>query len=795
MVAEAHVQFLIQRASGRGFVLVQVRKDALRIGRGTNAELRSENPAVALEHAIIEMEAGGYVITDKGSITGTYVNRKPVESARLAKGDIIEVGDLRIDVQLVEPGKPLFLRVVPTEVRSNEAGDGQEEDATIAPATPGRAAVRAKKVDYVSAYRLSRPWLTKLTLTALGLIVTLGVIGEVIRPEKQKAFMPGGLSSAHSRARDTAGNVVAEECSACHTPWKSVENAKCLACHARPPHAMSELNPPDCFQCHAEHRGEMTLAANADERCTGCHADLTKHVPSPGASRHPLPASGERGNEAQTVAGSPSPRLRGEGGQRPDEGRRFGGGRYSFTDIATIPAFGDAHPELVPPPDIDNIRFNHKLHLAQGGIFNATGRREKLQCVNCHNLVTVKEKTDPVPLEFEKHCQRCHRLTFDAKLPDAEVPHGGDPKTAYGYIAYIYAGNRDLVGKPPDVVRRTLATRQSVQLDARAQINGEQVIKTKCAKCHDIVRKGQQLIVNAPVIRRDWFDSAKFSHGKHANVDCERCHAGARTSVATSDVLMPSRRDCTACHAKNATGTQAASTCKTCHEYHLHTQKRVVMASLALAGPGGLGRGGRMLQGILLAVIVVLLLVVLVPVGIALAARLRPERPAPAPKQPVPPTTKIPAIRAEIPTDKVSRSDVPPPIPAPSSPKTIADTQLEKPLPQADAATGGGTQMLEWYGLLKCTSGVLDGQRFTIEDEGLYIGRDPALAQVVIPDTKISKRHVRIVPRDGKVWAIDEGSTNGTYVTGHSGRITEVQLKRGDTIILGDNTATFVYQI
>jgi pSer/pThr/pTyr-binding forkhead associated (FHA) protein len=765
VVAEGHVQFLIQRASGRGYVLVQVRKDALRIGRGTNAELRSENPAVALEHAIIELEAGGYVITDKGSITGTYVNRKPVESARLAKGDIIEIGDLRIDVQLVEPGKPLFLRVVPTEVRATDAADEQDEDITIAPATPGRAAVRAKKVDYISAYRLSRPWLTKLTLTALGLIVALGVIGEVIRPEKQKAFMPGGLSSAHSRARDTAGNVVAEQCSACHTPWKSVENAKCLTCHARPPHAMNELNPPDCFQCHAEHRGEMKLAANADERCTGCHANLRAHM-------------------------KPNIEL---------ASLRYAGGRYTFPAIATIPAFGDSHPELVPPPDLDNIRFNHKLHLAQGGIFNATGRRETLQCINCHSLVTVKEKTDPVPLEFEKHCQRCHRLTFDAKLPDAEVPHGGDPNTAYGYIGYIYAGNRDLIGKPPDVVRRILATRQSVELGTRAQINGEQVIKTKCAKCHDIVRKGQQLIVNAPVIRRDWFDSVRFSHGTHANIDCERCHAGARTSVATSDVLMPSRKDCTVCHAKNAADTQDVSTCKTCHEYHLHTQKRVVMASLALQGPGGLGRGGRMLQGILLAVIVVLLLVVLVPVGIALVARLRPERsaPAPAPKPtvPVPPTSKVPAIKVEIPTDKVSRSDVPTstPNPSPPSPKTIADTQLEKPLPQA--ATGGGTQMLEWYGLLKCTSGVLDGERFTIEEGGIYIGRDPALSQVVIPDTKISKRHVRIVPRDGKVWAIDEGSTNGTYVTGHSGRITEVQLKRGDTIILGDNTATFVYQI
>jgi len=65
----------------------------------------------------------------------------------------------------------------------------------------------------------------------------------------------------------------------------------------------------------------------------------------------------------------------------------------------------------------------------------------------------------------------------------------------------------------------------------------------------------------------------------------------------------------------------------------------------------------------------------------------------------------------------------------------------------------------------------------------------------VIPDSKISKRHVRIVPRDGKVWAIDQDSTNGTYLAGSPTRITEVQLKRGDILILGDNTATFVYQI
>jgi len=97
------MSFLLQRVSGRNLTLTQVSGSVLRIGRGTNQELRSENPAVALEHAVIESDAAGYLITDKGSITGTYVNRKPVETARLSKGDVIEVGNLRIEVQIADP--------------------------------------------------------------------------------------------------------------------------------------------------------------------------------------------------------------------------------------------------------------------------------------------------------------------------------------------------------------------------------------------------------------------------------------------------------------------------------------------------------------------------------------------------------------------------------------------------------------------------------------------------------------------------------------------------------------------
>ncbi|HEX2836396.1 MAG TPA: FHA domain-containing protein [Thermoanaerobaculia bacterium] len=768
------VTFLIQRVAGRNLTLTQISRDVLRIGRGTNQDLRSENPAVALEHALIESDAAGYLITDKGSITGTYVNGKPVETARLAKGDSIEIGDLKIDIQIAEPRKPLFLRVEPTRVAAAAIIEEEQEEAVAA---PGAQIVRARKFDYVAAYRLHRVWLTKVSVTALLLIIALAVIGEVIEPERQQAFMPGGLSSAHARHPE-----VANDCDACHTPWKSVVSTKCLDCHPQQPHAELEKNPPDCFACHAEHRGATKLAAIGDTTCTGCHADLAKHI---------------------TVA---------------NVNRKFAGNRYDFASIAKIASFGDSHPELTYPRDANTLRFNHRLHLAAKGVFNGKGRREVLQCTGCHELVTVRGKSDPVAIDFEKHCQHCHKLTFDARFPLAEVPHGGDPGIVYGFVLATVSGDRDIAGKAPAEVRRILTTRKRIAPDERAILNAEQVIKTKCKQCHDILRQGTRLAVLPPVIPTQWLTHAHFTHGRHRLINCEKCH-DARTSSATSDVLLPRRANCTDCHAKTWRTTQASSTCVSCHEYHFRPQRPLMTASLAQAGSGGLGSGGRMLQGILLAAIVILLLVVLIPVGIAIYQRMRPERPAAAPKEraapprapsAATPTTRIPALSdpsADKPTDRIAKQPppdltppaapappraTPPPKPgaAPNPAATIADSVA---LPSMSQASGGGTEMVQWFGMLHCTSGALEGQRFIVEDEGFYIGRDPSLAKVVVPDSRVSKRHLRIVPRDGRVWAIDEGSTNGTFLKGQ--RISEVQLKRGDTLVLGDNAATFVYQI
>ncbi len=100
------------------------------------------------------------------------------------------------------------------------------------------------------------------------------------------------------------------------------------------------------------------------------------------------------------------------------------------------------------------------------------------------------------------------------------------------------------------------------------------------------------------------------------------------------------------------------------------------------------------------------------------------------------------------------------------------------------------------YGSIKFVSGSLAGQHFPIAPDGAYVGRDASLAQIVIPDPRISKRHLWIGVREGKVIITDQGSRNGTFINDpKSKRVTESLLNPGDTVILGESdVARFEYQ-
>jgi hypothetical protein len=99
------------------------------------------------------------------------------------------------------------------------------------------------------------------------------------------------------------------------------------------------------------------------------------------------------------------------------------------------------------------------------------------------------------------------------------------------------------------------------------------------------------------------------------------------------------------------------------------------------------------------------------------------------------------------------------------------------------------------YGFIKFVSGALSGQQFDVNPEGSYIGRESSLSQIVVPDPRISKRHMWIGVRDGLVRIVDQESRNGTFLNDpKSERITEATLTSGDTVILGESdVARFEY--
>ncbi len=114
--------------------------------------------------------------------------------------------------------------------------------------------------------------------------------------------------------------------------------------------------------------------------------------------------------------------------------------------------------------------------------------------------------------------------------------------------------------------------------------------------------------------------------------------------------------------------------------------------------------------------------------------------------------------------------------------KTMAIGQGQQSHPVAATAFGSLT-----LASLTCTRGQLSGQRFGLTPQGLLIGRQPGVAQIVINDSRASGKHVWIGYENGVLVAIDQGTTNGTYINDvRNGRISKAPLKDGDVVIVGE---------
>jgi hypothetical protein len=70
--------------------------DVTRLGRHPDSEIMLDDITVSRRHASIERTDEGYVVSDAGSLNGTYVNHERIERAVLHHGDELQVGKFRL---------------------------------------------------------------------------------------------------------------------------------------------------------------------------------------------------------------------------------------------------------------------------------------------------------------------------------------------------------------------------------------------------------------------------------------------------------------------------------------------------------------------------------------------------------------------------------------------------------------------------------------------------------------------------------------------------------------------------
>ena len=66
------------------------------IGRSPDCGIFLDDVTVSRKHAILREGDDGFFIEDQGSLNGTYVNRRRVESAELTDDDEIQIGKYRL---------------------------------------------------------------------------------------------------------------------------------------------------------------------------------------------------------------------------------------------------------------------------------------------------------------------------------------------------------------------------------------------------------------------------------------------------------------------------------------------------------------------------------------------------------------------------------------------------------------------------------------------------------------------------------------------------------------------------
>jgi pSer/pThr/pTyr-binding forkhead associated (FHA) protein len=95
-VAAESGALVIRSGGGRVGQSFPLHGERMTIGRSPDTEIFLDDVTVSRDHAVLVRRSGDWFLDDSGSLNGTYVNRRRIDSHRLEDGDELQIGKYKL---------------------------------------------------------------------------------------------------------------------------------------------------------------------------------------------------------------------------------------------------------------------------------------------------------------------------------------------------------------------------------------------------------------------------------------------------------------------------------------------------------------------------------------------------------------------------------------------------------------------------------------------------------------------------------------------------------------------------